>query len=131
MAKEYSETVIGAFLSHYKIKDIAEASGLSQRTVKRYKADPEFISVLNERRAAIIGAAVDRMTNSLRDDAGVLQEIIDNPSVNPAVRAAALNTKWSHLREWRAMIDFERRLSALESSEMALNGLGEPGGGGG
>ena len=93
MAKEYSETVIGAFLSHYKIKDIAEASGLSQRTVKRYKADPEFISVLNERRAAIIGAAVDRMTNSLWDDAGVLQEIIDNPSVNPAdqIPSAASN----------------------------------------
>lgn len=131
MAKEYSETIIGAFLSHYKIRDIAEASGLSPTTVKRYKADPAFISVLNERRAAIIGAAVDRMTESILKDADVLQDVISDPEVNPAVRVTAINTKWSHLREWRAMIDFERRLSALESSEMASNGLFRPGGGAG
>jgi hypothetical protein len=127
--KEYSEVVIGAFLSHFRIRDIAEASGLSERTVRRYKADPAFLSVLNERRAAIIGAAVDQMTESILQDKDVLQSIIGDPAVNPAVRVAAINTKWSHLREWRAMIDFEKRLSALESSEMASNGLFRPGGG--
>ena len=129
MAKEYSETVIGAFLSHFRIRDIATASGLSERTVRRYKADPAFVAVLNERRAAIVGAAVDRMNESILKDTDVLQSIINDPAVNPAVRVTAINTKWSHLREWRAMLDFERRLSALESSEMALNGLIRPGGG--
>ena len=112
--KTYPETLIGAFMSCYKVKDIAAAAGVSVATVNRYKRDPDFVAVLNERRAAIVGAAVDKMTASILRDADRLQEIIDNPDVNPAVRVQAIGTKWSHLREWRALLDFDDRLKALE-----------------
>ena len=119
--KEFSEKVIGAFLSNYKVKDIASAAGLAVSTVNRYKRDPAFVAILNERRAAIVGAAVDRMNESILQDADVLQSIISDPGVNPAVRVTAINTKWVHLREWKALIDFENRLRALEGA-----GFGDP-----
>lgn len=119
--KEYSEKVIGAFLGNFKVKDIAAEAGLALSTVNRLKRDPAFKSVLNERRSAIVSAAVDRMTGSILKDADVLQEIIDDPKVNPAVRANAVNVKWVHLREWKALVDFESRLRALETA-----GIGDP-----
>ena len=113
----------------YKNADIAEAAGVSVATIKRYKKDPEFNAVLNERRAAVVGAAVDRMVNTILNDVDVLQSIIDNDAVNPAVRVTAINTKWGHLREWQALINFDKRLRALESLNIAdLSRLGAGGG---
>lgn len=126
--KEYSERVIGAFLSNYKVKDIASAAGLAVSTVNKYKRDPAFMAVLNERRAAIVGAAVDKMNESILKDVDVLQEIIGDPEVNPAVRVTAINTKWVHLREWKAMIDFETRLRALEGANFGDLERFQPGG---
>ena len=108
-------------MSCYRVKDIAAAAGVSVSTVNKYKRDPAFVAVLNERRAAIVGAAVDKMTASILRDADVLQEVIDNPHVNPAVRVTAINTKWSHLREWRALLDFDSRLRALELANLGEN----------
>ena len=125
--KQYSEKVIVAFLSNYKVKDIAAASGLAVSTVGKYKRDPQFMSVLNERRAAIVRAAVDQMTGSILKDAEVLQSIIEDPKVNPAVRANAINTKWVHLREWKVLADFEDRLRALEGPKFSDPERFEPG----
>ena len=126
--KEYSESIISAFLINIKVKDIAAAAGLAVSTVNRYKRDPTFMAVLNERRTAIVGAAVDKMNESILKDVDVLQEIIGDPEVNPAVRVNAINTKWVHLREWKAMIDFETRLRALESASFGDLGRFKPGG---
>lgn len=119
--RDYPEKLIGAFLENYRVKDIAQAAGLAVSTINKYKRDPAFIAVLNERRSAIVGAAVDRMSESILKDADVLQSIISDPGVNPAVRVTAINTKWVHLREWKALIDFENRLRALEGA-----GFGDP-----
>ena len=127
--KEYSEKIITAFLSNFKVKDIAAAAGLAVSTINKYKRDPAFVAILNERRAAIVGAAVDRMNESILNDVDVLQSVIDDEKVNPAVRVNAINVKWVHLREWRAMLDFETRLRALEGSSFGDPERFKPGGG--
>ena len=114
--KEYSEKLITAFLSNHKPSEIAAAAGLSVSRINHYKNDPAFLSVLRERRAAIVNAAVDRMNNSILKDVDVLQAVIDDEKVNPAVRINAINTKWSHLREWKFQLDVENRLQAIEST---------------
>ena len=126
--KVYSETLITAFLSNYRSVDIAKAAGVSVTTVNRYKADPAFVAILNERRSEIVNAAVDKMNETILKDVSVLQKIIDNDEVNPAVRVNAINTKWSHLREWKSLIDFENRLRALESAGLGLFGAFQAGG---
>lgn len=126
--KEFSEKVIGAFLSNYKVKDIAAAAGLAVSTVNRYKRDPAFVAILNERRAAIVGAAVDRMNETILKDVDVLQSVIDDEKVNPAVRVNAINVKWTNLRTWKAMTDFETRLRALEGANLGDSERFKPGG---
>ena len=120
MKKEYNEVLIQAFLSNYKVKDIAAAAGLNVSTINKYKRDPAFMAVLNERRSAIVNAAVDRMNESILKDVSVLQKIIDDDEVNAAVRVNAINIKWLHLREWKSLIDFESRLRALESAGIGV-----------
>lgn len=112
--KRYPEKLISAFLSNFKVKDIAASAGVSVSTVNKYSRDPDFMALLNERRAAIVSAAVDRMTETILDDAGILQRIIGDDTVNPAVRVTAISEKWRHLREWTALADFEKRLLSLE-----------------
>lgn len=102
----------------YKNVDIAKAAGLSVETVRKYKKDPEFNAVLSERRAGIVSAAVDKMSESLLSDVDVLQSIINDASVNPAVRVTAIHTKWSHLREWRTLLEFDKRLRVLELAKI-------------
>lgn len=114
--REYPEALINAFLTNYKVKDIAAASGLALSTINKYKNDRAFMAALNERRSAIVEAAVDKMTNSILQDSEVLQQIITDPSVNAGIRVNAINTKWGHLREWKAVIDFEKRLKAIETA---------------
>ena len=126
--KEYPEKMIDAFLTNFKVKDIAATAGVAVSTVNRYKNDPGFMAVLNERRAAIVGAAVDKMTESILKDADVLQEIIDDPKVNPAVRSNAINTKWVHIRQWKSMMDQETRLRAIERALFGDPERFEPGG---
>lgn len=126
--RDYPEKLIGAFLENYRVKDIAQAAGLAVSTINKYKRDPAFIAVLNERRSAIVGAAVDRMSESILKDADVLQEIIEDPKVNPAVRANAVNTKWTHLRAWKTLTDFENRLRALETANSGVYERFEAGG---
>lgn len=120
LKKEYNEVLIQAFLSNYKVKDIAAAAGLNVSTINKYKRDPAFMAVLNERRSAIVNAAVDRMTESILNDVSVLQKIIDDESVNAGIRVNAVNVKWLHLREWKSLIDFESRLRAIETAGIGV-----------
>ena len=54
MAKQYSETVINAFLKHDKIVDIMADTGLSRSTIQRYRDDPELQQLFT---AALINSA--------------------------------------------------------------------------
>lgn len=119
--KQYSEALVNAFMTCHKVKDIAKTAGVSVATVNRYKNDAEFMSVLNERRAEMVSAAVDKMTATLVEDVEVLQKVISNDEVNPAVRITAINTKWSHLREWRLLSEFDKRLRAIERANISEN----------
>lgn len=114
--REYHEKLINAFLNNLRLKDVAAAAGVSLTTVKKLKNDPEFVSILDERRTAIVRLTVDKMTERLIKDADMLQEIIDDRTVNPAVRVTAISEKWKHLREWKTLTDFENRLKALETA---------------
>lgn len=51
MAKKrtYTENIIEAFLEHDKISEIMRITGLSRNTLTRYRDDPQFQDILNQR----------------------------------------------------------------------------------
>lgn len=114
--KQYDERIISAFLSHYRMTDIMRETGLSKNTVYKYKRDPEFQAVIQERKSAILQAAVNRMSSYMAQNVETLQAIAGDPEVNPAVRVSAINTIMTQLRGWLTTTELSERLTALEEA---------------
>ena len=114
--KQYDERVISAFLANYKMTDIMRETKLSKNTIYRYRNDPDFQEVLQERKTAILQTAVNRMSGYLVQNVETLQAIADDPEVNPAVRVSAINTIMTQLRGWLTTTELSERLTALEEA---------------
>jgi hypothetical protein len=115
MAKIYSERLIGAFVSETKRDKILELAGIGKGKYYRLKSDPDFIKVVNERRAEIVREAVLRMEAYLSEDVDRLQEIIRDPETKDQIRINAIQLLMSQLANWRTITDIEGRLLTLET----------------
>lgn len=114
--KQYDERIISAFLTNYRMTDIIRETRLSKNTAYRYKRDPEFQKVIQERKTAILQAAVNRMSSYMVQNVETLQAIAEDPEVNPAVRVSAINTIMTQLRGWLTTTELSERLTALEEA---------------
>lgn len=117
MKRNYSEEVIQAFLMNTKTKDIAGATGLSTKTIARYKADPEFQKILSERRLEYVRGCVAKLQGALQECVDKLLEIIRAPDVAPQTKVNAIQVAFNQCREWTTTIDIVERLEALEASQ--------------
>ena len=114
--KQYDERIISAFLTNYRMTDIVRETGLSKNTAYKYKRDPEFQKVIQERKTAILQTAVNRMSRYMVQNVETLQAIAEDPEVNPAVRVSAINTIMTQLRGWLTTTELSERLTALEEA---------------
>ena len=117
MKQGYSEKLIEAFLTEYRIIDIARVTGLGRDTVRKYKNDPEFQAVLTERRSAMVSAAVDKMTSFMNEDIEILQTVIRDPETSAQTKVNAIQVMMNQLQSWTTTTDILRRLQALETAE--------------
>ena len=116
MAKKrtYTENIIEAFLEHDKISEIMRITGLSRNTLTRYRDDPQFQDILNQRRVQIIRRSVQKMQQSLSDCANVLNRIINDETISPQIRVNAIQTMLSQCKTWTETADLAERIAALE-----------------
>lgn len=117
MKKNFSEDVIQAFLLNSRTKDIAEASGLSTKTVSRYKKDPELQKILDERRLEYVKGAVSKLQTVMGECVDKLMEIIRNDETAPQVKVNAIQTVFNQCREWTATTEILERLEAIEEAQ--------------
>lgn len=118
MAKNYceDERVIAAFLNNFRAVDVMRETGLSKTTVYKIRNNPEFRKVIRERKEAILKTAVNKMQSLMLSDVEALQAIIEDPETPRQVRINAINTKWTHMKEWVTTTDIMKRLEALQRS---------------
>lgn len=118
MAKNYTEDerVISAFLTNFRMVDVMKDTGLSKATVYKIRNDPEFQKVIRERKQAILKTAINKMQNSLLEDAEELQKIIHDPETPKQVKVNALKVKWDQLRDWTTTTDIMKQLDALKNT---------------
>ena len=115
MRRNFSnERLIEAFLTLHTDKQIAEETGLTRRTISKYRKDVEFQKILTERRAEVVRGAVRKMQAGLNDAVETLQGIINNPECSPQTRVNAIATLFSHCRAWTETVDILERLQQLE-----------------
>jgi len=115
--KDYSETVIGAFLKYDKLSDIIEETGLSRNTVAKYRDDPHLQEILANRRVEIIKSSVNKMQASMNECVDVLQSIIRDKEVSPQTRVNAVQIMLNQCKAWTETTDILERLKALENAE--------------
>lgn len=112
--RAYTEKLISAFLEYDKISDIMRETGFSRNTVTRYRDDPKFQDILNQRRAQMIKSSVRGMQRSLMDCVNVLNRIINDDDISPQVRLNAVQIMLSQCKVWTETSDLIERVAALE-----------------
>lgn len=117
MARNYceDERVISAFLTNFRMVDVMKATGLSKKTCYKIRNDPNFQKVIRERKEAILKTAVNKMQSYMLSDAEALQAIIEDPETPRQVRINAINTKWTHMKEWTTTTDLMKKLEDLQN----------------
>ena len=113
--KVYSEKLINAFLTHERVCDIMEETGLSRPTVSRYRRDEVFQKILTERKARYIEVAASKMQAGLSESVDILRGIINDSEVGPQTRVYAINTLFTACKNWTETADILRRIEALEA----------------
>ena len=111
---KYSENIIQAFLMYDKIKDIAEATGKSPRTICNYKKDDELQRVLTERRTEYVKTAVYKMQSTINKVTDTLISIIDDKETATQTRVNAINIFYTQCSNWTQAVDVMERLQRLE-----------------
>lgn len=117
MAKNYceDERVIGAFLNNFRMVDVIKETGLSKKTCYKIRNDPKFQQVIRSRKEAILKTAVNKMQSYMLSDIDAIQAIIEDPETPRQVRINAINTKWTHMKEWTTTTDIVKALEALRN----------------
>lgn len=117
MAKQYSETVINAFLKHDKIVDIMADTGLSRSTIQRYRDDPELQQLLTERKTEFIKAAVNKMQAFMSEGVEILKNIIRDNETSAQTKVNAIQIMFNQCKTWTETADILERLKMLEDAE--------------
>lgn len=113
-SEDFDETLITAFLTNYRNVDIAKATGLHKNTISKYRNDPDFQRVLNERRSAVVEAVVEKMRSYIDRDVEILQEIIDDPETPRQIKVNAIQLLFNQFSGLSVNVDLTRRLEALQ-----------------
>lgn len=109
------EKVINAFLCYYKPDEIQREAGIKRTKYYELKSDPEFMKVLQSRKAACVSAAVGRMQTALTRVADELLKIVEDPETKQQIKINAANVLMSQLKDWTTTSDILQRLEALET----------------
>lgn len=87
---KYTEPIITAFLECSKNVDIAEKTGLSTKTIQRYRQDPELRRIIFERRSQYVETAVHHLNEAMTKAVDTLITIIENDEISPLTRLKAI-----------------------------------------
>ena len=120
--KDYDERIIKAFMFNTKQADISKESGLSVSQVKRLKNDPDFQKVIRDRKDAIIKTTINKMRAYVCKDVDMLQEVIEDPEINPQTRVYAISQMIHTLKDWIMIDDLVARMDDIEAEQERQRG---------
>lgn len=99
--------------------EAAAATGMSERTVRRHLADPEFKKALRAARDETVRRTSDALADGATRAVATLAALMDDSSAPPAVRRAAARDLLQLSVRAREQVDLVDRLEELE---IAING---------
>lgn len=118
-AKEAARAALATGSTYHEAGQRAE---VSERTVARWMATPEFARSVSEQRAEQLGVAAGQLSHVARDAAAVLIEVMTDGSRADKLKAAPLVLAWATRlhrdRAWEArMIKIEQKLGITSAPD--------------
>lgn len=115
---------IGALLQGASRGKAAEAAGVSERTLRRWSGDPEFIAALRAAEASAFDDLAHRLTAGASGALAVLAELARAEDVAASIRLRAA-VEWIgfylKVREAAVLAEIEARLQDLEAQNETRN----------
>lgn len=103
-----------ALLSGLNYEAAAELSGCSRSTVARRMHEPGFRARLDQIRAEALARVADRLAAEAIESVTTLASIRSNPNTPATVKVRAATAILEAALKYRATVELETRLSALE-----------------
>lgn len=117
MAKEYSESLITAFLTSCKRAEIMKMAGIGKNKYYALKSDADFQRILTQRRDELIREAVLKMESYLCEDVEILQGIIRDPETRDQIKVNAIQLFMNQLNQWKNTTEILDRIERLEDAQ--------------
>lgn len=96
------------------ISDVANATGLCERTVYTYLINPDFKEAMAEREGVVLDLSVRKLLGLLDDSIDALGELILSEDTSDTNRRLASATVINSLQSMRELRNIEYRLAKLE-----------------
>lgn len=107
--------VIAALLTHPTTEAAAEATGVADRTIRRWLQHPAFRSELEGESRHIVDFAAQQMRGAATKAVEALARNLE-PDAPPAQQVSAARVVLEHVRQTE-LAELEQRLEALERAE--------------
>jgi hypothetical protein len=112
---------IAALLCSPTIAAAADKSGVSERTLLRWLADPDFTAEYTAAKQALLEGAVNRLRASAMEFVTTLHAVAVDLTAPPASRATAARSGLEILVKFVTLEELERRLTELERNAALLS----------
>jgi uncharacterized membrane protein YheB (UPF0754 family) len=107
------QRALTALLTEKTVRDAAQKTGLSEKTLYRYLAEDPFRQALQQATGAIYAEVSNRLTADIMTALKKLWEIVDT-ATDQNIKRMAINDWLKHALKIREVDDLEARITALE-----------------
>lgn len=113
--RAYHERLVALFVQHTRIDDVVKASGLSRKTISRWKNIPENWEQVSAARGDVLNDALSRLRNAMPRVADMFVELADDRKQPGSVRLRAGAEVMAAFAGLSQRTEFEQRLAELEA----------------
>lgn len=111
------DQALGALLSEPTIAEAAMKAGVSESTLLRWLADPEFKARYREARHQVVELAVSGLQRAASTAVSVLVTVAEDATAPPGARASAARTILDQAFRGMEVIDLAERIEQLEQGQ--------------
>lgn len=115
-----NEEIIAALLNNGTVKEAAAAVGVNPKTIYNRMDDREFDAEYAAAKADIIRQAVFSINSKLSDAVNAIVGIMNDSSVNPAVRLQAAQTVLNHAGKFAERLEIDERKAAGKRAKPSI-----------
>ena len=114
MKAEKMKQLAATVLASRTMKEAAAKSGISERTLRRIRKEPDFLAALDEVRASALESMVNVVCDNAAAGAGQLVSIMNDSTAPASSRVSAARAILDTAKAYHDQVEIYDRITALE-----------------